>query len=189
MANIQFSSRGGGGIGCLLFGVLVLVAAYYILSGFFFLLWWAAPALFVLALIINWRAVLDTGQSLLKYIQTNPVAGLVIAVLVIIGTGILPTGVVALDRLGYWIAQGGFTLLSLYVLLRALGYNQLNQFRNTMSQQGYQQPPEEEFIEFEELDSKPKNAPPSSDEHLGPPPQSSKREKPDSDKPFDQLFQ
>ena len=106
MANIQFSSRGGGGIGCLLFGVLALVAAYYILSGFFFLLWWAAPALFVLALIINWRAVLDTGQSLWKYIQTNPVAGLVIAVLVIIGTGILPTGVVALDRLGYWIAQG-----------------------------------------------------------------------------------
>ncbi len=188
MTNIHFNSRGGGGIGCLLFGILALVAAYYILSGFFFLLWWAAPALFVLALIINWRAVLDTGQSLLKYIQNNPVAGLVLAVLVIIGTGILPTGVEALDRIGYWVAQGGFTLLSGYVLLRALGYNQLKKFRQTMQQQGYSQPPEEEFVEFEELESKPKNAPPTPDEHMEPP-QPLKREKPDPDKPFDQLFQ
>lgn len=184
MVHIQFGR--GGGLGCLLFSVLAVVAAYFILKGFFFLLWWAAPALFVLALIINWRAAWDTLRDLFGFIQRNPVTGLVLAVLVIIGTGILSTNIQFLDSLGYWTVQGGFTLLSLYILLRALGYNQLAQFRHTPQDQSRQ--PEEEFIEFEEIESRPKNQVPESNEPLEPP-QAPPREQGNPDKPYDQLFQ
>jgi hypothetical protein len=122
---------------------------------------------------------------MLAYIQKNPVAGLVVGALVIIGTGIQSTGIEIVDRLGYWVAQGGFTLLSFYVLLRALGYNQLKQFKRGMPEQ--QPPLEEEFIEFEELESRPKNAPPVV-ENPTEPPQTTEQEPPESDKPFDQLF-
>lgn len=185
MVHMQFGRGNGGGLGCLILGALALVAAYYILSGFLFLLWWAAPALFVLALIIDWRAVVDTVKNMFEYVQRNPVSGLILAALAVIGTGIVDTGIPFLDRLGYWIAQGGFTMLAFYVLLRALGYKQLNQFKQNM-QTGQQQPPEEEFTEYEELESHPTNPLPESEDDPGQSPPESDR--PDSERPYDQLF-
>ena len=82
----RFATRfsGGGGFGCLIFGILGLVAAYYILKGFFIVLYWAAPALFVLALIINWRAVTDTLKDWFKTLESNPVSGLLTAAIAVL---------------------------------------------------------------------------------------------------------
>lgn len=183
MTQIQFS-RTNSGLGCLVLGVLLAVAAYYILTGFFYLLWWAAPALFVLALIINWRAVLDTGKSLGGYIQRHPISGIAIGLLVAIGAGLINTGFPALNQLGSWLVQGGFPLLSLYVLLRAMGYQQLERFKRNM--QPPPAPPEEEYVEFEELESRPKNAPPQTEAPPSPP--TADPEPPPSGTSYDDMF-
>lgn len=158
--------RGGGGWGCLVFGVLFLVAAYYILKGLFSLLWWAAPALFVLALVINWRAVADTGRDFLHLIERNPLGGLLLGALAVVG----------------------FPVLALYLFVRALGYKQAGRFRRNMQEQHQeQQPAEDEFIEFEELESRPKTTPEVSEEPLSPPAEPEK-EPPPADNPYEDMF-
>jgi hypothetical protein len=122
--------RGGGGLGCLLLGILGLIAAYYILKWFFIALYVAiAPVLFVVALLLNWRAVVDTVRDLLSTLGRNP--------------------------LYFLLAVLGYPLVAIYMFLRALGYKRMEQFGQTMREQ--HQTPEDEFIEFEELESRPKN--------------------------------
>ena len=166
-------NRGGGGLGCLIMGIVSLVVAFYILKGLFYVLWWAAPALFVLALIINWRAVADTGKDFLDLLGRNPVAGLIAGVLGVIG----------------------FPVLALYLFLRALGYTQPKPFDPTM-QGNRQAPPEEEFVEFEELESRPKyvheepEEPEEPGEPMEPmePVQRPASDPPTPENPYDQLF-
>ncbi len=82
LIQTNFNSRTpGGGIGCLIFGVLGLVAAYYILKGVFTILWWAAPFLFVLTLLINWRVVAEAGKGLISLIRRQPLSGLIVTLL------------------------------------------------------------------------------------------------------------
>jgi hypothetical protein len=71
--------RSGGGWGCLILGILSLVALYYILKGLFYVLYVVSPVLFVLALVINWRAVADTGRDFLSILQRNPLGGCCLA--------------------------------------------------------------------------------------------------------------
>lgn len=163
--------RGGGGLGCLIFGILFLVAAYYILKGLFVLLWWAAPALFVLALIINWRAVADTGKDFLKLLERNPLGGLLLGALAVVG----------------------FPILALYLFVRAIGYNKPNPFGPTV--QGAGQPAAEtEFVEFEELESRRKGEPvsppeePLDLEETPPTPEPPAGEPPKQDNTYDQFF-
>lgn len=163
--------RSSGGWGCLIMGVLSLVAAYYILKGVFYLLYWASPVLFVLALVINWRAVADTGRDFLSLLQRNPVGGLLLAALAVIG----------------------FPVLALYLFLRALGYNQMQQFSQTMRERG--QAPENEFVEFEEIESQPKSAPPATEAYLEPldepldePSEPVEKPRTPGDNPYDQFF-
>ena len=153
----------GGGWGCLIFGILFLVAMYYILQGLFYILWWAAPALFVLALIINWRAVADTGKEFMALLTRNPLAGLLVGALAVVG----------------------FPVLALYLFVRALGYKRMQQFNQTM--RDARQAPEDEFVEFEELESRPKNAPPAPEEPLEQPP-APEKEAPKPENPYDQMF-
>ncbi|MBL7776527.1 MAG: hypothetical protein JNK89_11030, partial [Saprospiraceae bacterium] len=173
-----------GGLGCLIFGVLALVLGYYVLKGFFFLLWWAAPALFVLALIINWRAVWDTGRSIGTWIQRHPVSSILLGLLALVGTGLLNTGFPALNQLGYWITQGGFPLLALYLLLRALGYRQIEQWRQHM-QTPPPSAPEDEYVEFEEIESRPADTPPPDDAPLEPPPPEAPKTQAKPENPYD----
>lgn len=128
--------RSGGGWGCLILGILSLVALYYILKGLFYVLYVASPVLFVLALVINWRAVADTGRDFLSILQRNPLGGLLLGALAVVG----------------------FPVLALYLFLRALGYKQMDQFNNTMRER--HGAPEEEFVEFEELESRSRHKPP-----------------------------
>lgn len=156
--------RSGGGWGCLILGILALVAAYYILKGMFILLYWATPVLLAAALIINWRAVADTGRDFLSLLSRNPVGGLLLGALAVVG----------------------FPVLALYLFLRALGYRRMEQFRQTMG--GEREPaPEDEFVEFEEIESHPKDVPPSPEAPLEPPP-AAPEEPPAKDNPYDQLF-
>ena len=126
----------GGGIGCLVVGVVGLVIAYYLLKWFFQILWWASPALFVLALIINWRSVANTGRALLQTLQTNTLRGLLYLVLIVVG----------------------FPIFAAYLFLQALGGRKLEE----MQQRYGMAPPRQdlreksEFIDYEELDTRPK---------------------------------
>jgi hypothetical protein len=136
----RFRVNVSGGIGCLIVGVLGLVVAFYVLKGLFNILWLAAPFLFAAALIINWRSVANTGKWLFQVLQRDPLRGLILAVL----------GVVA------------FPILALFLFLQALGSRRIEQFRNQ-----YGAPPSSsrqvqdkgDFIDFEELESRPKPQP------------------------------
>ena len=123
--------NGGGGIGCLIFGIIGMVAAYFILKGLFKLLYWASPVLLVLALVINWRAVVDTLKNWLKSLETNPVGGLLMAALAVLL----------------------FPVFSLYLFVKALGYRKIEQMQREFRANN---PPTDEFVEFEELESTPK---------------------------------
>ncbi|MBK9338975.1 MAG: DUF1206 domain-containing protein [Lewinellaceae bacterium] len=136
MVYVKYN-RSGGGWGCLILGILGLVAGYYILKGLFYVLYVASPVLFVLALAINWRAVADTGRDFLSLLQRNPLGGLVLGALAVVG----------------------FPVLALYLFVRALGYTRMEQFSRTMRER--HEAPEAEFVEFEELESRPnKDTPP-----------------------------
>jgi hypothetical protein len=123
--------NGGGGIGCLIFGVIGMVAAWFILKGLFKLLYWASPVLFILALVINWRAVVDTLKNWLKTMETNPIGGLLSAALAVLL----------------------FPVFALYLFVKALGYSKIQQMQREF---GANQPAADEFVEFEELESTPK---------------------------------
>ncbi|MGI9158470.1 MAG: hypothetical protein ACR2K1_01825 [Saprospiraceae bacterium] len=142
---IVFSNRNNspfGGLGCLIFGILGLVALFYILRGLYFLLWWAAPVLFALALILNWRLVAETGKSFIRLLQRSPVSGILLALISIFA----------------------FPLLALYLFLAAVGGRRMAQATGGFGtpfdggRRHAKQQPEDEFVEFEEIESKPKNA-------------------------------
>ena len=159
---------GGGGLGCLIFGILGLVAAYYILKGFFIVLYWAAPALFVLALIIHWRAVTDTLRDWFKTLETNPLGGLLMAAVAVLA----------------------FPVFALYLFVKSLGYRKIEQLRRASGT--FEKPDEGEFAEFEELESHPKEEADKA-EPMEPPeiPEQEQPAKPrpaKPDNPYDQFF-
>jgi hypothetical protein len=163
-----YSSTGGrqsnpfGNIGCLIFGILGLVAMFYILKGLFIVLWWAAPVLFLLSLVINWRVAANTGRSFLQFLSRNPIGGILTAALAVIG----------------------FPILALYLFLGAVGNRQVEKMRREFEGQSRQPEPEEEFTEFEEIESTPKKAPEGPEPLAPPPPEPQNRE----DNPYDQFF-
>ena len=131
----QFGRRSGaigGGPGCLIFGILALVALWFVLKGLYALLYWAAPVLFVAALIVNWRAVAATGRDFLALMGRNPLGGLILGAFCVLA----------------------FPLLALYLLLRAVGHNKMEEMKQRFGQAAGQ--PEGEFAEYEELESQPK---------------------------------
>lgn len=155
----------GGGLGCLIFMVLLVVGGYYILQGLYYLLLWAAPALLVLALIINWRVFPDTIKSWLKTLEANPLSALIslaFAVLV-------------------------FPFFSLYLFLKAIGYRKMEQLRRQFGEP--ENPREEEgFAEFEELESKPKRPFEQDDEIPELPAEPEKQEPKKDQNPYDTFF-
>jgi len=125
----------GGGLGCLIFTVLLFVGGYYLLQGLYNFLLWAAPALLVLALIINWRVFPDTIKSWVKSLETNPLSALI--------------------SLAFAILV--FPFFSLYMLLKAIGYRKMEQLRQQFGAPESPLEPEG-FVEFEEIESTPKRA-------------------------------
>lgn len=162
---IQFP---GGGFGCLIFLVLVAIGGYYIVQGLYSILLWAAPALLVLALIINWRVFPDTVKAWFRTLNDYPLS--------------------ALLQLAFAILV--FPFFSLYIFLKAIGYRQMERFRR---QFGEPNPSHEEetFVEFEELESTPKKA--SSEQETPPaqiiePAQQSPTPEKGKQNPYDSFF-
>lgn len=156
----------GGGLGCLIFSALVLVGGYYLLQGLYNLLLWAAPALLVLALIINWRVFPDTIKGWVKTMEINPLSGLLnlaLAVLV-------------------------FPFFSLYLLLKAIGYRKMEQIRREFGQVADPRP-EPEFVEFEELESTPKQTAEPETEIRVLPVEPEKQQPKKEQNPYDSLFE
>jgi len=171
------SSAIGGGPGCLILGILGLVALWFILKGLYALLYWTAPVLFVLALAVNWRAVADTGREFWGLLQRNPLGGLILGAFCVLA----------------------FPLLALYLFLRALGYNKMQEIRRQFGQDAAGQQPDAEFAEYEELESQPKNGTQkAADEEpidilVAPDPEplppTSKEEPKKPGNPYDQMFE
>lgn len=137
----QYSSGGrsinqipGGGLGCLLFAILAVVAGYYLLQGLYYLLLWAAPALLVLALIVNWRVYPDTIKNWVNTFSVNPVSALLSLALAVLV----------------------FPFFALYLFLKALGYRKLEQMRREFGGDPSARDLNDEYVEYEELESKQK---------------------------------
>jgi len=152
----QFSSGGrgmnqfpGGGLGCLITAVAVAVGGYYLLQGLYYLLLWAAPALLVLALIINWRVFPDTLRTWVNTLKTNPLSAVI--------------------SLG--IAVLAFPFFSFYLFLKALGYRKMEQLRQQYGDPNARRAEQkEEFASYEELESTPKEPTGQSSENKDSPP-------------------
>lgn len=164
----------GGGPGCLIMGILALVLFWFLLKGLYTLLYWVAPVLFVLALIINWRAVSDTGKDFLSLFKREPIMAIIVGA----------------------VSVMAFPLLALYLFLRALGYKRLQEIKRQFGAETTSPPREEEFVDYEELDSQPMPPPRTSGKPLDlepepdpePAPRPRQQEPPKSSNPYDQMF-
>ena len=142
--QFMFSTRNsrGSGWGCLLGGILGLVLLYY----FFKFVWWAAPAFLLLALLINWRSVANTGKQFLKLFERSPLAAIGVAALAVVF----------------------FPLFAVYLFLQAIGARAVKKFGEQMRRDfgqamgdipGNTAQTDIEDVDYEEIDSKPNKAP------------------------------
>lgn len=153
----------GGGLGCLLGMALILFGGYYALKGLYYVLWWAAPALLVLTLIINWRVIPNTLKNWFKSLETNPLSGLISAALAVLV----------------------FPFFTLWLFLKALGTRKLKnmnrEYTNTVG------PPKDEFVDFEEIESRPLEKEPEPE--ILEAPKAGGKEKPNKEEnPYDGFF-
>jgi hypothetical protein len=144
----KFSQQGaqlgrvpGGGLGCLLAVALIVFASYYALKGLYYVLWWAAPALLVLALIINWRVFPDTLRNWLDTLETRPLAGIINAAFAVLA----------------------FPFFALWLFIKAVGYRKLENMKRTFENAQNPQNPESEFVDFEEIESRPMGEKPAAE--------------------------
>lgn len=151
----------GGGLGCLLGLVIVGFVLYYTVKGLYYVLWWATPALLVLALIVNWRVFPDTIKNWLGSLETRPVSALFSAALAVVA----------------------FPFFALWLFLKALGYKKMQEVKSAFEREQQRQNPRDEFVDFEEIESKPMEKP-ATPEILEVPVKPKKE-----DNPYDGFFQ
>ena len=72
-----------------IFMVLVFVALFFVAKGVFTVLSWIAPVLIVLALLINYRTILNYFKFMLSLLQRNPLGGIIAILLSVFGFPIL----------------------------------------------------------------------------------------------------
>jgi len=73
----------------LLFLAIILFLLYFIAKGIFALLYWAAPVLFILALIIDYRVFTDYIKFVINLLKSKPLMGVILILLSIIGYPVL----------------------------------------------------------------------------------------------------
>jgi hypothetical protein len=69
----------------ILFLIAVLFVLFWLAKSVFTILAWLAPALFIAALIINYRSVLNYGKWLLNQLKSNPLNGILFSILTVVG--------------------------------------------------------------------------------------------------------
>ncbi|MEO6036979.1 MAG: hypothetical protein ABIQ93_01115 [Saprospiraceae bacterium] len=164
--------RSNNGVGCLVIGVLGAVAFFLILRGLYSLLYWITPVLLILTLVIRWKVFPAVFRNWLQTLNTNPLSAILQLVLAVVG----------------------FPFFALYLFLLAVGGRKVEQLQNRFRPQDPRAVPEEEFVDFEEIESRPKGSP-RNDEPLNPPiiiheepPPSRQDEGKKPDNPYEQLF-
>lgn len=144
-------NRPGGGLfgnlGCLLFAGIFLVGMFYLLQGLYKILVYIAPGLLILTLLINWKVVANAGQQFIQLFTRRPLMGLIVAALSVVL----------------------FPVLTLYWLLAALASKRVEQIQRNFGAMGGspfgpfqaagKQASQDDFVDFEEIESKPANKP------------------------------
>lgn len=100
MDSKGFSIKGNGLFG-IVFLVLILFALFFIVKGIFKILTIVSPILFIAALIINYRTVVNYAKFVLSLLQRSPLTGILAIILSIIGFPVLSgvlLGKAILDR-------------------------------------------------------------------------------------------
>lgn len=119
--------------------VVFFVFLFFILGGLFRILAWAAPVLLILALLINYRTVINFARSIIRLLVNNLLWGILAIVLVVLG----------------------FPLVAGYLFVRSLLDRKVRKL-----EKDYLRRKKGEFIEYEEVDEKDRldlpNLPPQS---------------------------
>jgi len=123
MATQGFNIRFNGIIG-FAFMVLIFVGLFFIAKGVFTILAWIAPVLIILALLINYRTVLNYLKFMLSLLQRNPVGGII----------------------GILLSFFGFPVLAGVLFGKSILDRKVKKLK-----QAYQAEKEGEFVEFEEV--------------------------------------
>ena len=144
MRQIRFSTTNLGPFGCL-FGLAFMALLGWLFYHFYIFLWYAAPVFFILALLIDWKIPAAWGKRLLLVFKENPLGGLVAMVFAAVFFPFTALGMFLntlakrrIERMQQEIFGGGSP------------FGQPNQ----VSKNG---PTEGEYVDFEEIESKPKN--------------------------------
>lgn len=69
----------------ILFLVAVLFLLFWLAKSLFTILAWLAPALFIAAIIIDYRSVLNYGKWLLNQLKNNTLNGILFSILTVVG--------------------------------------------------------------------------------------------------------
>ncbi len=123
MATQGFNIRFNGIIG-FSFMVLLFVGLFFIAKGVFTVLAWVAPVLIILALLINYRTVLNYLKFMLGLLQRNPVGGII----------------------GILLSFFGFPILAGVLFGKAILDRKVKKLNKA-----YQAEKDGEFVEFEEI--------------------------------------
>ena len=128
------NTRSNNSVGCLIMGVVVVVLGFFLLRGLYTILMWVAPVLLVLALVIRWQVFPATFRNWLKTMKTNPLSGIIQVAFAVLA----------------------FPLFALYMFLLAAGGRKMEQLQDQFRSRNTAAAPEEEFADFEEIESRPK---------------------------------
>src|SRR5688572_14674470 len=123
MAIQGFNIKLNGIIG-FAFMVLVFVALFFVAKGVFTVLAWIAPVLIILALLINYRTVLNYLKFMLGLLQRNPVGGII----------------------GILLSFFGFPILAGVLFGKSILDRKVKKLK-----EAYQAEKDGEFVEFEEI--------------------------------------
>jgi hypothetical protein len=123
MAIQGFNIRLNGIIG-FAFMVLLFVGLFFIAKGVFTVLAWVAPVLIILALLINYRTVLNYLKFMLGLLQRNPVGGII----------------------GILLSFFGFPILAGVLFGKSILDRKVKKLKDA-----YQAEKDGEFVEFEEI--------------------------------------
>lgn len=123
MATQGFNIRFNGIIG-FAFMVLIFVGLFFIAKGVFTVLAWIAPVLIILALLINYRTVLNYLKFMLGLLQRNPVGGII----------------------GILLSFFGFPILAGVLFGKSILDRKVKKLK-----EAYQAEKDGEFVEFEEI--------------------------------------
>ena len=135
MQNQKSSPNPLNYIGGAIMMVAFFVILFYILRGLFWLMWYASPIFIIVALVVNYKVVVNFLKTLFNWTRQKPVVGIVAIILSIVG----------------------FPAVSLYLMGKALLLQKLDKFTKGMQEQA--EAAKGEFIEYEEVKTEQKRRP------------------------------